>query len=99
MLAGERDPLAWWARLITVRRRRMVAGLWLTASAVMYRATVSGVAGKAARPCRWHHVAKCSQSAWYARRELSALAAARNPRVPSARRTKSEATGLRLASN
>jgi hypothetical protein len=56
-------------------RRLIVAGLWLSARAARYRATVVGSAGRFDRAIPSHHWLKCAQSEAYAFLVAAALLA------------------------
>jgi len=62
MLAGVENPAAWCALVIEVSLRSRLAGLWPAAKSVRYRATVSGAAGRQARPWLPHHASNWRQS-------------------------------------
>ena len=50
MEAGDGKPAAWCALVMDVSFRWRLAGLWSAARAVIYKVTVSGVAGRATSP-------------------------------------------------
>ena len=59
---GEARPFARWALVMAVRRRVIVDGRCVPASEVRYKATVSGVAGRAEHSKSAHQPRKWFQS-------------------------------------